>query len=100
MIGRVHARMNSVYCSRSCRYYARQSAGKGIYMIEEKVLRGKGRGMLFVGSYNLFMKYGEDYLRFLLSRWTGDPTRSRKAKNTMGSIHLYGGEIRSINYGQ
>ena len=100
MIGRVRGRMNSAYGSRRIRHYFCQSAGRGYYIMEDKPLRGRGKGWTLVGSYTLFIK---DYGRFcarLFSWRYSERLRCEKWKQTRGAIRIYGGEIRSINYGQ
>lgn len=91
MIGRARARMNSFFGSISVRHYFRQSAGKGFYMMEEKAVRGKGRGFVFVGSYSLFMKNGTEYLQHLLLKRARTLNRRKSFYSTVGTVRLYGG---------
>ena len=100
MIGEVRGRLNSVYGSRSMRHYFRQSAGRGFYMMEEKVLRGRGKGVLFVGSYALFLKDYDKFVDRTLNNWRKLGHRpTDRWETTRGAIRLCGGEIRG-NYGK
>lgn len=95
MIGRVRGRINSAYGSRRIRHYFCQSGGRGFYLMQEKVLRGRGKGFLFVGSYSLFMRDNDAFMDRLVFNWRDREQRlSAKWKRTMGAIRVYGGEIR------
>lgn len=100
MIGEVRGRLNSVYGSRLIRHYFRQSAGRGFFMMGEKVLRGRGKGVLFVGSYALFLKDYDTFVNRTLNNWRKQGLRpTERWKQTIGALRLRGGEIRS-NYGK
>ena len=63
--------------------------------MEEKPLRGRGKGTLFVGSYALFWKDFDSFMKRLILNWRIREQRSsEKWKRTMGAIRVYGGEAR------